>query len=136
VKSCCTGGSSVSERKTSDSVDGSFFNRSANIKAGKRFINDAKVYNKSMSASKGGISRLLASVSTIASRKAVTPDDTQVSQVFPASQVSEVPTEGTRGNATSVGGDPDYEHPRSGTGAFPVRFARKGDASATSTSDP
>ena len=140
MKSYCTGGSSVRERerKTSDSgeLDGYGPSQAANIKAGKQFINDAKVYNESMSASEGVISRLSAFVSPKAWRKALTPDATQVSQVFPASQVSEVPTEGTRGNATSFGGDPDYEDRGSVPGAIPVGWSGTSHASATSTSDP
>jgi len=132
VKSCFTGGSNVSERKTSDpgELDGYDPSKASNIKAGKQFIKDAKAYNKGMPTSKRWISRLSALGSTTASRKTLTPDATQVSRV------SEVPTEGTRGNATSAGGDPDYEDRRSVPGAIPVRFARKGDASATSTSRP
>jgi len=102
VKSCFTAGPRVSERETHkpEESDEYTLSRKATREIGKQFTKGAAVHNQSMSASKGGISRLPPSVSTTATKNQPHPDATE------ASQVTNDPNKGTRDNHTSVGGVP------------------------------
>jgi hypothetical protein len=100
LQSCFTGEPSLRQRDTWGVKEWTEYNERQAVKqTAKQFGDDVKAYKKSLSNSEVGTSRLPPAFSTKASRAtraALTPDDTQ------ASQVSEVPTAGISVNATSV----------------------------------
>jgi hypothetical protein len=121
LKSFFTGEPSLRQRDTWGVKEWTEYNERQAVKqTAQQFVEDVKAYKKSLSNSEVGISRLPPAFSTKvsrATRAALTPDATQVSQT------SEAPTEGLKDDATSLGGDPTTVcgHTRIVPGSVPVR---------------